>query len=438
MRKFATDFSTLTDRQHGASHAVQSPAPGPRQVFSSRAATQFFHLADTIARSQEPTPTQLKALESSYVSTAEYLADSAEFSGLTTEIHGHGSRVHGTLLKPSDESREGFDIDLVARLSQDAMSRYGGDGGPALLLGHLHTVLSRYADAHGLKVRRWDRCVTLEYANGMFADITPVIDDPILWTEYGDTHGRVPDRKLRSYEPTNPRGLSRSFARAAAVAPVFTAIKSFTIVADSARGAIAPLPKADEVFERLLSRLVQLLKLHRNMAFGQASGAVDFSPTSVFITTLAAAAYTDLAPTPHATPLDLLLDIVEAMPLYFERRRDFGNRETWLLQNPSSPYDNLASSMNTVGRQAAFDEWHARIVTDLQGLIDAIENSSGIDRIFRLVVDAFGERAGTAILRDERARRETDRNAGRVAIFGAGTASAPLVATSKPHTFYGD
>ncbi|WP_253196880.1 nucleotidyltransferase domain-containing protein [Burkholderia cenocepacia] len=420
-------------------HGATSQVPQRRPFFSYRAETQFFHLADTIARSHEPTSTQLLALESSYISTAEYLAESDEFAGLTTNIHGHGSRALGTLLRPSDESREGFDIDLVARLDQRAMSRYGGDGGPGLLINHLHAVLSRYASAHNLKVKRWERCVTLEYAGGMFADITPVVGDPLSWAAYGDTHGRVPDRQLRTYEPTNPRGLTRSFAQAAAIAPVFTAVKHLIFAADSVRKSISPLPKADEVFERLLSRLVQLLKLHRNVAFGKATtGHQDFAPSSVFITTLAAAAYVDLAPKPHSTPLDLLLDIVEAMPQYFTRERDFGGGEVWYLQNPSSPYDNLASSMNTRERQGAFDQWHARICRDLRMLVDVIETNAGLDAVVRVVAAVFGERARAEILRDDRARREADRKAGRVAILGGGAAPSSVIARSKPHTFYGD
>ncbi|WP_367188842.1 nucleotidyltransferase [Burkholderia sp. Ed8] len=437
MSTSALTISPLDGGREEGSRAT-SQVQQQRPTFSHRAAAQFFHLADAIARSHEPTATQLLALESSYISTAGYLAESDEFAGLTTNIHGHGSRVLGTLLRPSDESREGFDIDLVARLDQRAMSRYGGDGGPGLLINHLHAVLSRYATAHGLKVTRWERCVTLEYASGMFADITPVVDDPLSWAPYGDTHGRVPDRLLRTYEPTNPRGLTRGFARAAAIAPVFTAVEHLTFAADSVRKSISPLPKADEVFERLLSRLVQLLKLHRNVAFGKATGHEDFAPSSVFITALAAAAYVDLAPKPHSTPLDLLLDIVEAMPRYFTRERDFGRSEVWYLQNPSSPYDNLASSMNMRERQGAFDEWHARICRDLRRLVDAIETNAGLDTVVRIVAAVFGERARAEILKDDRARREAGRKAGRVAIMGGSAAPSSVIARSKPHTFYGD
>lgn len=108
-----------------------------------------------------------------------------------------------------DESREGFDIDLIARLHQFAMRKYGGLTGPTLLLNDLFAALERYAKAHGLRIHRWERCVTLEYAGGMFADIAPVIDDLSLLGVYGDTLGRIPDRRLHLYDPTNPRGYAK-------------------------------------------------------------------------------------------------------------------------------------------------------------------------------------------------------------------------------------
>ena len=95
------------------------------------------------------TQTQLDALESSYKGTGEFLVAAPEFQGLLLEIHGHGSRQLGTLVRPLDETREGFDVDQIARFHQSAMARYGGPGGPGLLLGDLFTVVSRYAKLHG-------------------------------------------------------------------------------------------------------------------------------------------------------------------------------------------------------------------------------------------------------------------------------------------------
>jgi hypothetical protein len=94
--------------------------------------------------------------------------------------------------------------------------------------------------------------------------------------------------------------------------------------------------------------------------------------------------------------------------------------------------------MNTRERRGAFDEWHARICRDLRKLVDAIEANAGLDAVVRIVCAIFGERAEAAILKDDRARREAGRQAGRVAIVGSSVAPSSFIARSKPHTFYGD
>ncbi len=403
---------------------------------SERTSARFFGLIDTLVRALEPSQTQLDALESSYQSTGEFLVAAPEFQGLLLEIHGHGSRQLGTLVRPLDETRIGFDVDQIARFHQSAIGRYGGPGGPGLLLGDLFAVLSRYAKLHGLKVRRWERCVTLEYSGGMCSDITPVIDYPLIATMFGDTHARIPDRELRLYDATNPRGYTKFFDKAAATSAVFTGALRFAeaINTDAAAG-VTPLPRAQEVFDRLLCRLIQVLKLHRNVAFGPSSSGPDASPTSVFITTLATKAYLVQAPLPHDSPLDLLLDIVETLPDHFERIEQPDGSEMWHLQNPSAPTDNLAMSMNSKLRQEGFGWWHARVIGHLTKILDAIENHAGMDVVLAAVKEAFGERAARAIQGEQRQLHSASRTAGRVALIPA--VGVPLRSAAQSHTFFG-
>lgn len=407
-----------------------------RSQVSDRSSAYFFQLVEIIGRHHEPTKTQLEALESSYRSTGEYLSECDEFKGALLQVHAHGSRQLGTLIRPMNDAREGFDIDLIARLDQSAMRKYGGDNGPALLLNQLHAALNRYAETHRLGIQRWERCITLEYAGGMCADIAPVIDDPLWSVPYGETHGRVPDRELRSYESTNPRGYAKHFNVAASISPVFTVQERLVKVFDSlTRAEVSPLPDAQQVFERLLCRLVQLLKLHRNMAFGDIDSDTDMSPTSIFITTLAAAAYASEAPKPHDSPLDLLLDIVEKMPWYFTRFPGADGSEEWHLPNPSAPHDNLASGMNSRERQTAFTWWHQRLSVDLQNILQAIERRAGADEILKFVESAFGKRAARAIQQDQLQRYTANRQAGKITIVTS--LATPITVNARPHTFFG-
>lgn len=408
-----------------------------RRRFSSSSSARFFYLAEAIAQGYEPTPTQLAEVDRSYQSTGEYLASCPEFDGLLYQVHAHGSRQLGTMVRPVEEFREGFDIDLAACLERAGLQRYGGAHGPALLIEHLYVALKRYADGHGLKIQRDDRCVTMTYAGGMTADFAPLIDDPSYVVLHGETHGRIPDRDLQRYVSTNPRGHSKAFDKIASIAPVFERLEEMHMTFDSIRKSeLMPLPDANEVFGRLLSRLVQLVKINRNLTFGAPKGGVDLAPPSSFLTTLVANAYAIEAVKQHDGPMDLFLDIVQLMPKLFQRLQMPDGDEFWFLNNPTAQNDNFAACMNTPARQRAFDAWQERLARDLAELVDAIDQSAGMDVIARAAERAFGERAKTAVLQDSTERREAKRASGQSVFLVGGTAA--ISTPTRAHTNFGD
>lgn len=413
-----------------------SSFPRAARNVTAAASARFSYLAEAIARSYEPTQTQLDDLERAYNATGEYLAECAELGGLVEQVHAQGSRQMGTIVRPTDAKREGFDIDLVVRLSRAALARYGAPGGPALLLEHLYTALRRYAERHGLAIERWERCVTLIYAGGMRADFAPVIADPVHALPYGEHHGRIPDRERKNFLSTNPKGYCLGFDDAAKVAPVFRLSEALTAnFADVRRADVEPLPEAEEVFARLLSRYVQLGKVHRNISFADLKAGGDLAPTSVFLTSLFAKAYAILAPQPHDGPLDLFFDIVELVPTLFEREiLQFGG-ERWTLMNPYAQNDNLSSSMNTSERQQAFAQWNTKFVADLEALLRAVEGSHGLDAVTKAVEQAFGPRAAQAVLQHNAQRRDGNRALQRAGFVVAGT--MPLVTPARAHTYFG-
>lgn len=413
-----------------------TPFPQRRHTFAAKSSARFFYLIDAIGRLFEPSPTQLEALDSSYRSTGEFLAECVELKGLMHEVHSHGSRQLGTLVRPIDQSREGFDIDLIARLNQVAMHKYTGQDGPMRLLNDLATALERYAKLHGLRVRRWERCVTLEYAGGMTADIAPLIDDPSVVSLYGSTQGRIPDRELRRFDLTNPRGYARAYDTCASISPNFTMHAQFSEALNAeARADVMPLPDPQEVFGRLLSRLVQLLKLHRNVAFGVPTGGADLSPSSIFLTTLTSSAYAVQAPRPHDSPLELLIDIIDTLVDHVGRRVHPDGSETWTVPNPAVPTENLASSMNTPARQAAFRGWHRKVADDVSAIVTAIDEQAGMDVLLKRLEHAFGPRASRAVRDDQAQRRASSRTVGYVALLA--TTGAPISAVARPHNFFG-
>lgn len=399
-----------------------------------------------IGKAHEPSETQLGELESSYLNTATHLCEQSHFKGLLEEVHSHGSRQLGTIIRPRDGTREGFDIDLIARFSASAMDVYRGPNGPTLLLDQLEQSIGIYTDAHSLRKKRWERCITIYYAGGMTADIAPVVDSPLHAAAYGSTHGLVPDNEAQKFEPTNPRGYAKFFKEAGDISPVYQRefVKAMESITDA---VIEPLPEASETLARLLCRFVQLVKLHRNIMFGiPAAGQKDLAPSSVFLTTLIAQSYKIEAPIPHASPLALLLDIVRGMPQRFQVVQT-GGVPRWVLPNPAVPNGNLAEDMRTKARQDAFVLWHGKLMTDLETILQTIEFNTGLDKLCDAVENAFGPRAAKAITQDQANQQETRRGQGKTAIYGSlvagfsgavsAAASQPRLIVSRPHTFFG-
>lgn len=407
--------------------------PSTRYGYSSRSSSSFFRLTEVIGKSNEPTPTQFAVLQRAYESTAEHLAECDEFKEQFIEIHAHGSRQLGTLVRPVDESRDGFDVDLIARLPRSSCNAYADPDGPARLLQSLFVALKRYADCHQLKIKKWERCVTLEYASGMTADIAPVIDAPLYVGPYGDSHSLIPDREHLAFHSTNPRGYAKWFDEKAAIIPIFTIEERFVKAMDSVHGGteIAPLPNTDDIFQRLLCRLVQIMKLHRNKVFA----SLNCAPSSTFITTLAALAYEQQARIPHDSPLDLLLDIVECLPTHFFRDAVWNVPETWHLENPSVSRDNLADGMNTAAHQKAFWVWHEMLSKDIRTIVQSIEDRAGFDVVHGHIKRIFGEIAARAIQQDQLQHRNTERQSGTTTLLTA--SGVPMTLKSKKHQFFG-
>jgi Second Messenger Oligonucleotide or Dinucleotide Synthetase domain len=405
------------------------------RTITAAASARFTHLAESIAHSFEPTSTQLEEVERSYNATGDFLVECHELGGLVTQVQAHGSRPMGTMVRPWDVKREGFDIDLVVRLSARALARYGGPGGPKLLLDHLFAALERYAKRHGLGIERWERCVTLIYSGGMRADFAPVIDDPVFSLLHGEHHGRIPDRERSSFVSTNPKGYVLGFGDAASVRPVFRRVEALNkSFADVRRGDVEPLPEATQVFGRLLSRYVQLGKVNRNISFADVPSGKELAPTSIFLTSLYTKAFVILAPQTHDGPLDLFLDVVELAPHMFERESLDGGREHWTLASPYA-HDNLAASMNTPQRQQAFWQWQRKLVQDLEVILAAVNADQGIDAVVRAVTRAFGPRAGQVVLERSAQRREGNRTLNRAGFIVGGT--LPVDAAARSHTYFG-
>lgn len=397
----------------------------PSQVLAA-AAGALVAITDAHALTQ----TQRERLESAYKAVGSHLAEDKVFSSITREVHPQGSMLLGTTTRP--EGKTEFDVDLVLSLVPRLHERWNC----VLLLDAAYEALKEHAKQHNLKIHKKRRCIQLQYANEMHADVTPIIHNPQIYGLHCDTMGLVPDRNLYRYLGTNPKGYGKWFDSSALLMPVFTMRRSLDI---AAKADVIPLP-SQAVFDRLLSRIVQLFKIHRIVYF---SDKIDLCPPSAFLTTIIVHAYRDAASASFASPMDFLLYVWRKMPDYIQVQSSY-DHNIWVVENPAAEGDNLADRMNSLpARKVAFREWYIQFHEDLISLIKQVGSKGGIDTLSKSVTSTYGEVAGKSINTTVLTSTQTQRTSRQVIVpRGAGTAgslaAAPAIAmSSQSHNFFG-
>jgi hypothetical protein len=213
------------------------------------------------------------------------------------------------------------------------------------------------------------RCWRLNYARQFHLDVSPTIINP-LCSNGGEL---VPDKKLRDWKPTNPKGYRRLFERRANLQPRIR--HRMTPPTIHKRAEVAPFP-ATITGSGILRRTVQLLKHHRDIYFEHITEEV--APISIIITTLAARSYEYCVKmSPFDTELDVLLATIRKMPDFIERPVLEGRVVYW-VPNETTQGENFADRWNTEPAGVpAFHQWHAQALADFEELV-ALQ---GLDRI---------------------------------------------------------
>jgi SMODS domain-containing protein len=334
-------------------------------------------------------------------------------------IYLQGSTALRTTVKPIGVNEHDVDLvahvpDLDVQVSPAALKKAIGD----CLRGN-----GNYASL----LEEMPRCWRLNYANEFHMDITPSIPNP------GCLFGGelIPDKTLKEWKASNPKGYKLLFERRAKLAPVIRLRKH--IAEDSARANVEPYPQPGG-FKGILRRTVQIAKRHRDMFFVDDP---DVAPLSVIITTLASRSYEwCVANREYDNELDLLFDVIRHLPDSIEMRRVDGH-DQWFIWNETTEGENFAEKWNRRPERAeAFFTWHARFCSDLVGL----EAVRGLDRLGDTLKSLFGSRPANAAIETLTERVSTARRAGNLRVaptIGLSVSALPASTSVRANTFYG-
>lgn len=329
---------------------------------------EAFGFLDRACQFLEPSQTQQDRAKVAYEAVGDWLGSDPQL--VDSLIYAQGSTALGTMVKPIGDYQ--FDVDLICRIP-----RYS----PAFPPARLKALIGDRLKAHGVYaglLEELPRCWRLNYVGEFHLDITPSILNPDC-----DRGGElVPDRKLQAYKASNPIGYRDLFARRARLTPFVHVAKTMD---SRARAEVEAFPKPARI-KGVLRRIVQLLKRHRDHKFLGKDPAL--APLSVIITTLAARAYEHCVGNyPYDNELDLLCDVIRAMPWFIESSSLAGQRQ-WLIANETTIGENFAEKWNVEPlRATSFFNWHA----DALMAFEAFAAAAGLDEVQRRLSDAIGE-----------------------------------------------
>lgn len=356
-------------------------------------------------------PAELQAMaEAAYSDVGDWLK--ANLPEGDWHVYPQGSMRLGTVVRPTPNDE--YDIDAVATLhvSKDAI-------GKQELKDTIGDAVQRYVKAvQGTEgaptgVKKGGRCWTLLYER-FHMDILPAIPNE----DAKPTGIWITDRDLFRWQPSNPIAFADWF---------------YKRMGDQFLTERATLAKQAEVevddvpawrVRTTLQRVVQVLKVHRNMYFAD---ELYERPPSIIVTTLAAHAYSGDEPL-----FEAVMDVAANMHRYV--KTDNGQA---VVCNPVHLTENFADRWGADPvRVRKFHDW----LTDLQETLDdARHTRGGLHDVAARLEKRFGNAAIQKSMTAYGTRRTDARIADRLKVTTTGALGVATDGTRAPdHTFHGE
>jgi hypothetical protein len=343
------------------------------------------YLLSQVAIALQLSPDQFRLAVQHYEAIAAHLeAFGSPVARYSPLIYPQGSMALETTVRPL--AREEYDLDLVCQLlrtGMDAVSVY-------------NLVFDRIA-AHATyakMIEKKNRCIRINYAHNFHLDLIPAELDPTR----GGSAIVVPDRSLRDWTPSNPKGYVAWF-------------KSREIMSVRMAKRADPLPLPTPVEDKsALALAVQLVKRRRDILCTNA----ELAPRSIVLTTLAGQHYrgSDSVVTALGQIVSgIQMQIANMAPKRIE------------VCNPTNDGERFCESFEGAGRYEAFKDFVNQLTRDVQ-LMMAVES---IPRLQEILAKMFGEEPVQKAIRSYGAMQKAQRDAGNLKFTGVATGGLSIL-----------
>lgn len=345
----------------------------------------------------------------SYVSVGEWLdAEGSVFANDSPMVYPQGSFALQTTIRPRGEVQE-YDLDFVLELEAGGR-RYRNN--PEKLLDDLEARLRENKRYEGM-ISRKKRCICIEYADDFHMDVLPGLPKE----GRGNTHKIVvPDRKLKTFKASNPKGYKHWFEGRSVV----------RMRKDADVQPLAPMQTAAQ--KSILCNIVQLSKRARDTAFDDPETA----PRSIVLTTLLAKQY-DGGEALLSSWINALAGIEEAAQQAQPRRL--------VVLNPTNEEEDFSERWDEKPDEYnEFVDWVQQMHQQVAEL-GRLNGQAFHEALFEL----FGEKVVSQAIELQAERTDSLRSSGRLQVQTQGSApgrlgsaSSAAAVTIKKNTFYGE
>lgn len=229
---------------------------------------QLDDILDRMAEALQLDKTRYELMKQHYEAIKKWIeTDEAFFKPFKYELYPHGSVRTRTTVKPI--GKDEFDLDIALHIKTNFKNHT-----PEKIYNELRRRLKEHA-LYSEKMELKNRCIRLNYAGDFHIDILPGIQE----NEWDENKLRVPDRALKTWVSSNPRGYAKWFLEK-------TNVLKFSLLEKALRAE--NLPSNDYENKKPLQRGVQLIKRYRDIYFQKDD---TYKTSSVVLTTIAGQFY---------------------------------------------------------------------------------------------------------------------------------------------------
>lgn len=321
-------------------------------------------------------------------------------SGFRVLVYAQGSQAIDTTNQPW--GRAEFDLDSVVELGW-----FGGT--PNELLTLLRDELLD-SDEFAPRLRPLKRGWRLEFPGLFHIDLIPARADP----DTAPSAIEVPDRKIRGWSPSNPKGFASWFEE-----------RCEESVRAHLMKAAEPLPEGEAVERKaVLKQGVQLGKRARDVAFGDVEG----SPRSIVLTTLFGLFYQG-----QSSRFATLCAVLDVILFEVDRAGD----KPIEVRNPTNPAELFSESWARAPEEyTSFVRW----VRWLRARLADLERAEGLPAIAKILEALFGEKVSRRAVGEFAKRMHSARENGSLRMGRGAVLTTTIAAPSRaipPHRFFG-